>query len=492
MAWIIQSLLLIYTTGHSLFSGLTFLVTTFLLWSGIEDLFVDGYYWLMRIRGSHWHKRLRDLPLEALHAAEEKPIAVFIPAWHEEPVIRKMLRRAATSIEYRRYDLFVGVYPNDPGTIREVEAVAAEFPNVHAVIGSNPGPTTKADNLNQIHQGMVRHENTTGVRYDIILMHDAEDVIDPMSLKVVNYFVPDYDMVQLPVFPLPVSHRRAIAWTYADEFAENHLKDMIVRQQFSGFVPSAGVGTGYNRWLIEFIGTSYAKNMFARASLTEDYDIALRLAMGNAKILFLHEPFGLQVATQAYFPESLLAAVKQKSRWLVGICLQSWKKYGWLGNWKFRMSLYRDRKALIANLVTMLAYLVGAFFLLWAWLRTALPQDHPLEPLIPPGSLLWSMGIATTSLMVLRLVHRAYFVSRIYGLKAGILGAIRLPVANLINFVASVRALALFFGAEYRQKPMGWDKTDHKFEADAPTFSKKGRSLDAPIITGEQRAKKKG
>ncbi|MCU0411051.1 MAG: phage adsorption protein NrfB [Bacteroidetes bacterium] len=456
-------LLSVYDTGHAVFYFATYVVAVFLLWNGIEDLAVDFYYWIHTIFFPKWIEQLRGLPPSKLHTTPEKPIAVFVPAWHESAVIGHMLERACSTIHYKAYDIFVGVYPNDPETVEAVNAVSKRFPQVHAVIGPNPGPSTKADNLNQIHQGMRQYENQTGIRYDIILMHDSEDIIHPMSLKIVNHFVPEYDMVQLPVFPLEVPQREVVAWTYADEFAENHLKDLVVRQHFVGFVPSAGVGTGYNRWLIEFIGTSFAKNMFARASLTEDYDIALRLAMGKAKILFLHQPFGLEVATRAYFPETFTAAVRQKTRWLIGICLQSWKNYGWMGDWKFKFSLYRDRKAVLSNLVTMLAYVVLFLFFALELLRWVLEEYHELDPIIRPYTVLWYIGLVTTTLMIWRAVHRFYFVSHVYGWFAGLMGVLRLPVSNIVNFMAAFRAVKQYFHATRENQPLKWDKTEHSF-----------------------------
>lgn len=476
----------IYYTIHSFFYILMFFVAVFLFWNGIEDFAVDLYYWVLTLFYPKWIERLRSLPLSKLDATPEKPIAVFIAAWHESAVIGYMLRRTCKSILYESYDIFVGAYPNDLETITAVEEASKEYPRIHAVIGLDPGPTTKADNLNQIHQGMRKYENQTGMRYDIIVMHDSEDIIHPMSLKIINYFVPDYDMVQLPVFPLEVAHHEVIEWTYADEFAENHLKDLVVRQHFAGYIPSAGVGTGYNRWLIEFIGTSFAKNMFARASLTEDYDISLRLAMGKAKILFLHQPFGLQVATRAFFPETLTTAVRQKSRWLIGICLQSWKNYGWLGDWKFRFSLYRDRKAVVSNLVTMLAYLVVFLYLILELIRWLLSSQHLLSAVITPHSLLWYIVIATGVMMISRAIHRSYFVSHIYGVIGGLLSIIRLPVLNYVNFLASIRALKQYLTAKREKQPLKWDKTDHKFPITAGPVRDKGISRTVPIIPKEQ------
>lgn len=439
-----------------------FIVAAFLMMSGIDDLAVDLYYWFFHLFAPRKLNRYRSEPREKLNHAEEKPIAIFIPTWHEHDVIDKMLTHTCEVLNYKRYDIFVGVYPNDPQTRERVDEVAKKFPQVHAVTTNHQGPSTKAENLNDILEGMLKYENRTGIRYDIIVMHDAEDVVHPMSLKIHNYFIPEYDMVQLPVFPLPTSLRHFVHWSYADEFAENHTKDLVARQIFSGFIPSAGVGTAYNRWLIEFVGTSYAKNIFRKASLTEDYDIALRLAMGKANLLFLYSPFGIPAATRAYFPNRFRDAVRQKSRWLTGICLQSWQNIGWVGDMKFRFTLYRDRKAIITNAINALAYIV-LFYILMYELTRALGGYNTLPSLIQPGTALWTIVLIDTGLMVWRFIHRFITVSRIYGYVAGILSIVRLPLGNIINFVATIRGIRLFFQARGKKTRIRWDKTTHTF-----------------------------
>jgi len=440
-----------------------FVVAFFLLLSGLDDLAVDLYYWFLYL-----FRRKKLLRFQRLNAAElqrhpEKSIAIFIPAWHEETIIEQMLRRACQSIQYKNYDIFVGVYPNDPGTTARVASVARIYPNVHPVAASHHGPSTKAQNLNDMHQGMRRWENITGVRYEIIVLHDAEDLIHPLSLKVYNYFVPDYDMVQIPIYPLETPHKRVVHWTYADEFAENHTKDLMARQLFSDFIPSAGVGTAYNRYLIEFVGTSFARNMFSRKSLTEDYDIALRLALGEAKLLYLNRPFGVNVSTWAFFPQVFSAAVRQRSRWLIGICLQSWRSYGWHGSLRLRLMLYRDRKAVITNIVNALAYIVLIYVLLYELTDWALRAYGTLEPLVKRGTVLWYIVLSDTALMLWRFLHRFLSVSRVYGRRAALLSIPRLPVGNIINFAATVRALHQFFRANRKKEQVAWDKTEHEF-----------------------------
>jgi len=443
----------------------TFVVAFFLLLSGLDDLAVDLYYWFSYVFRRKVLLKNQRLPVASLEDRAEKPIAIFIPAWHEEGIIEQMLSRACQSIQYRNYDIFVGVYPNDPATTARVAAVARIYPNVHPVVASHPGPSTKAQNLNDMHQGMRRWENQTGIRYEIIVLHDAEDLIHPQSLRVYNYFVPEYDMVQIPIYPLETPQKRVVHWTYADEFAENHTKDLMARQLFSDFIPSAGVGTAYNRYLIEFVGTSFARNMFSRTSLTEDYDIALRLALGQAKLLYLNRPFGINVSTWAFFPQTFSAAVRQRTRWLIGICLQSWRNYGWHGSLRFRLTLYRDRKAVITNIVNALAYVVLVYVLLYELTDWGLRAYGTLDPLVERGTVLWYIILTDTGLMLWRFLHRFLSVSRVYGRWSGLLSIPRLPVGNIINFTATVRALRQYFSANRKREHVAWDKTDHEFPA---------------------------
>ena len=46
-------------------------------------------------------------------------------------------------------------------------------------------------------------ERELGLRFEIIIQHDAEDVVHPKSMRVFNAMIPEHDFVQLPVLPLP-------------------------------------------------------------------------------------------------------------------------------------------------------------------------------------------------------------------------------------------------------------------------------------------------
>jgi len=63
-----------------------------------------------------------------------------------------------------------------------VDRAAERYPQVHRVAGPTQGPTTKAGNLNAIYSALRRAERQSGERYEIIVVHDAEDIIHPLSL----------------------------------------------------------------------------------------------------------------------------------------------------------------------------------------------------------------------------------------------------------------------------------------------------------------------
>ncbi len=110
-----------------------------LLISGLDDLFIDVVYWIRRAwRAVTVYRVHPRLEAEALKAPDEKPFAILVPAWHETGVIGRMAELAATTLDYENYQIFVGTYPNDPDTQRDVDAVCARFRNVQKVVCARP------------------------------------------------------------------------------------------------------------------------------------------------------------------------------------------------------------------------------------------------------------------------------------------------------------------------------------------------------------------
>jgi adsorption protein B len=137
--------------------------------SGFTDIIFDIYYIYRSVRRFFLSKKWPKLTLERLEAREQQKIALIIACWHEEAVIAKTLANACESIHYRNYDIFVGTYPNDPDTQREVDKVSKQYPQVHKVVTADDGPTNKAANLNQVFEAIEDYEKKTGLQYEIII-----------------------------------------------------------------------------------------------------------------------------------------------------------------------------------------------------------------------------------------------------------------------------------------------------------------------------------
>lgn len=389
-------------------------------------------------------------------------IAIFVPAWREADVIAPMLRNALKSWGSADYRIFLGIYPNDRATLDAVAPLALDQSRLILCVNEKDGPTTKADCLNVQWRAMIREEQRTGIRFKAIILHDAEDVVHRDEIRLFDLMIDRFQLVQLPVLPLPGRGHwwaRAIADHYCDEFAESHGKALTVREAMGASMPSAGVACALDRDMLARLVDPAQGGPFDPGSLTEDYEIGLRIAALGGRGIFvrMRDSDGELVATREYFPDTMNDAVKQKARWMFGIALAGWDRMGWQGGpaeWWMRM---RDRRATLSAAILFLTYIA---LLLWAILTVAVlagfPVDYRHSPTIE--ALLW----LNLGLMTWRVGMRAVFVARSYGWRHG-LGAIpRIFIANFIAMFAARRAFYLYIKS-LNGKPLIWDKTRHRF-----------------------------
>lgn len=64
------------------------------------------------------------------------------------------------------------------------------------------------------------------------------------------------------------------------------------------------------------------------------------------------------ICVREYFPDTFSTAVRQKSRWIIGIVFQGFKTHKWTSSLTLNYFLWRDRKGAISNFVSFLAMLV--------------------------------------------------------------------------------------------------------------------------------------
>lgn len=451
--------------------------------SGLDDLFYDIRYWSIYIVKFFKEKDDSKISYEQLNYFYEKHIAILVPCWQEAAVIEAMLRYNVYRLDYQKYDIFVGVYPNDHQTIKAVQSIAEIFSNIHCVIGPKNGPTNKADNLNSIYHYLSQYEKNKNINYEIIVFHDSEDIIHPLSLKLYNYLIPKYEMVQVPIYPLEVQLFNFTHWIYADEFSEYHTKELMIRELTSGFVPSAGVGTAFKKMNIELLKEKNNGQPFPSGTLTEDYSTSLRLHLDGFKQTFIVKTvfvskwkkkwflFGKYVekktkeyiATRALFPTEYIKSVRQKSRWILGISFQEWLGSGWPGNWMTRYILLHDRKNLITNIFNSCGYIIFLFWIVYSYLTFSNPTYPSLQEQFDFHPEIWYLVIFVTFVMIERLLQRMIAVYRIYGILPSLLSLPRAIYANILNIHATFRAYRIFLFSEKNKKKLKWDKTDHDF-----------------------------
>lgn len=442
-----------------------------------------------------------------LYKPDEKPLAIMVPAWNETGVIGNMAELAATTLDYENYHIFVGTYPNDPDTQRDVDEVCARFPNVHKVVCARPGPTSKADCLNNVLDAITQFERSANFAFAGFILHDAEDVISPMELRLFNYLVERKDLIQIPVYPFEREWTHFTSMTYIDEFSELHGKDVPVREALAGQVPSAGVGTCFSRRAVTALLADGDGIAFDVQSLTEDYDIGFRLKEKGMTEIFVRFPVvdeakereqrkflqhartSNMICVREYFPDTFSTAVRQKSRWIIGIVFQGFKTHKWTSSLTLNYFLWRDRKGAISNFVSFLAMLVMLQLLLLLAYESLWPNAWHFLSIFSGSAWLMTLLWLNFGLMVNRIVQRVIFVTGYYGLTQGLLSVLRLFWGNLINFMANWRALkqVLQHGDPRR---VAWDKTTHDFPSvtgDTRSLRPLGQILlENQVITEEQ------
>jgi len=428
--------------------------------SALDDFAVDAM-WLWRLAKRLWHGPEAE---SGGAPPPERPIAIAIPCWHEADVIGAMLDHNLAALRYSNYRVLVGVYPNDPDTLHAVSEAAKRHPRVRIVCVPHNGPTVKADCLNWICRALEEEERAMGAEFAGLVQHDAEDLIHPTELSLFNARLDEAGFLQLPVLPLPTPCRDLTHGVYCDDFAESQSKDLITRHLAGAFVPGCGVGTALRRDVLRRLSAGDG-NVFDPASLTEDYDLGLRLFRMGVKQVFLPllaDRTGY-VATREYFPRRWNAAVRQRSRWIAGNALQAWERHGWSGSWTVRWFLWRDRKGLWGNPVSVLCNLLLVAGCATWFSHRASGAPWVMESAVHVTPWLVALLSLNCVLMAARLGARTAASGRLYGWRFAALVPVRFFWGNFLNAAATFRACHSWMEAKIRGERLAWAKTSHAY-----------------------------
>jgi adsorption protein B len=441
----------------ALFAGVGFLIFA------VNDLLVDLIYFTRRAWRSVSVYRRHPRTFASYYVFNKNPgfIAILVPAWDEAVVIAPMLKAMLKRLDYEDYRIFVGIYRNDPATAAAVASVAD--PRVEPVEVPADGPTTKADCLNHLYDALIEYETSNDRAVKAVVLHDAEDVVHRFELRIFDGLIDRAAVIQLPVLPLIDPHSRWISGHYCDEFAEAHVKELVVREAVGAAIPLAGVGCAIARKPLARLAALQDGKPFAGTSMTEDYEVGLRLGALGFKTMFVRIPaqpgeHGV-VASRGHFPATLGAAVRQKARWLGGIALAGWDRLGWSGGLGERWMRMRDRRGPLAALLLLAAY--GAA-LIWSQIWLAKALGAPIRARLDPA--LVTLLVINGWLLAWRVLMRATCTASAYGWREGVMSIPRLVIGNVIAMLAAARAVMLHLGGGARH----WDKTRNSFPKELP------------------------
>ncbi len=458
--------------------GLIFVILV--IFVGLDDLIWDIVYLFKRLTGK---LKRTGIDVKDVEAIPPKMLGIMIAAYNEENVLKEVVENMIKSSQYPRsmYHIFLGVYPNDPETQRVADELVKNYKNVHKVVHVLDGPSSKADNLNNIIKNIYTFEEENKVEFSALIVHDSEDLIHPFEFRLENYLLEQYPAIQMPVFPLQEESsfnniwKNLISGTYLDEFAENHYRLLFARTKLNAFVPSAGTGFVLRRDVLEAF-PDY--NIFPVGSLTEDYKLSLEISKMGFPVKYALENIKRVnkkgkivrefVATRSMFPSSYRAAVRQKTRWIYGITMQSFSMKDIFKsdklNFQSKYSLYKDWKAKFGNLLLGPGYLNFIYFILSFFI------DLPV--VYPKGSLSWYLMIVLTLIMLERQLLRFTAIKSVYGYRSAIISTllppimpIRLVMGNIINFHSTVNAWLTRFSLKTNKnkRKVKWSKTEHDF-----------------------------
>lgn len=433
-----------------LFAGVFFIL------GALDEFGVDLVWFWLKLTGRARTHRINRADMQGQPLSGNA--AVLIPAWREAAVIGATVSHALAAWAHPELRLYIGCYPNDPATAEAARRAAGDDPRIRIIVHDLPGPSTKADCLNTVYRALSEEELATGQRFRMIVLHDAEDMVDPAELLVMDRALACAEFVQIPVRPEPQPISPWVAGHYSDEFTEAHAKGMVVRDALGAALPAAGVGCAFDREILARLAAMRSIGVpFSPESLTEDYELGLVIKKlgGRARFLRLRDEHGQLIATRACFPSRLHQAIRQKTRWIHGIAFQGWDRMGWSARPAELWMRLRDRRGPLSAIVLATAYLMLGFSaILWLAELGGLIRPWQRDPVADAmiifclGSFIWRAGM------------RFAFTTREYGPMEGIMAILRIPVGNLITILAARRALLAYLRSLAGKKP-GWDKTSH-------------------------------
>jgi cellulose synthase/poly-beta-1,6-N-acetylglucosamine synthase-like glycosyltransferase len=241
-------------------------------------------------------RALRPAPVPAAAQAEDLiSMTLLVPARREQPVLGRALR-SMLACPYPEVEVMAVVDPTDAATVAAAEA-ADDGSGRLQVLRDAPGRPSK---------GRALTAALAAVRTEVVGVFDADSVLPPgLPAQVAPLFRSGADVVQVPVRP---GWDRGAGWHGVRTLLDFAAWSRANAGASTGFVRLGGTAVFFRTDTLRSVGAW-------RPSLTEDFDLAVRLAVAGATIVVADLP---GVATTEETPHSPGGLLRQRIRWHQG------------------------------------------------------------------------------------------------------------------------------------------------------------------------------
>ena len=380
----------------------------------------------------------------------ESRFLVLVPAHNEEKVIGDMIRNLqAMDYPAELYDFYI-IADNCTDSTAEVARSLGAHVLVHEKDGPD-APTGKPIALKAALEALGDY----AARYDLLMIFDADNLIDTNMFREVNSQFLDKGRPDLIQCYLGAKNKSgAVAWFYYTSYTVTNRFFQLAKHRL-GLNCSVG-GTGYA------ITTSYLKERggWTTSSLTEDIEIQVEATLDGRRILWNHN-------TRVYDekPTSFRASVRQKTRWAQGHWFVALRNTGKLFRQLFTGRLrFGEFVSVFLYMYSLSTYLVTIVMLLCTLLLMLPGFNHAAQN---TSVLSQVMGV----LIFLYSYFGLFYLSD--WMDNGIRFQWRTLPMMLVSFVANmaVGAISQVVGLCLWRHQQHWVKTEHKIrssQADGP------------------------
>lgn len=380
----------------------------------------------------------------------ESRFLVLVPAHNEEKVIGDMIRNLqAMDYPAELYDFYI-IADNCTDSTAEVARSLGAHVLVHEKDGPD-APTGKPIALKAALEALGDY----AARYDLLMIFDADNLIDTNMFREVNSQFLDKGRPDLIQCYLGAKNKSgAVAWFYYTSYTVTNRFFQLAKHRL-GLNCSVG-GTGYA------ITTSYLKERggWTTASLTEDIEIQVEATLDGRRILWNHN-------TRVYDekPTSFRASVRQKTRWAQGHWFVALRNTGKLFRQLFTGKLrFGEFVSVFLYMYSLSTYLVTIVMLLCTLLLMLPGFNYAAQN---TSALSQVLGVLIFLYSYFGLFYMADWMDN------GIRFQWRTLPMMLVSFVANmaVSAISQVVGLCLWRHQQHWVKTEHKIrssQADGP------------------------